>query len=378
MRHTSVSMRLIGGLVTSALAVLLGLSLRAQAPPLDGKTAGQAYKNIQVLQGTPATELMLSMHLMKSALGVECEYCHEARNFAGDTKKPKETARRMMRMVLEINKSTFEDRQAVTCYTCHRGQALPVGVPLLPVAEPKREVIPELPSTDRILANYIQALGGEDAIRKITTRVTTATQYIPTGPGGTIPVPAQTEHYQKAPNLVLNVYRSPTFTVSDGFDGSTKWTQDQAGRVSDAIAIDQARARRNADFYQSINLKREYTRLTVSGIERVNDRDAYLVIGYPPADSPERLYFDARTGLLVRKETVLPTPVGDTPFQVNYEDYRDAGHGVKLPFLIHMFPATPRTELEPSATVRIQKVEENVPIDAGKFAKPRSTATPPR
>lgn len=378
MRDASVAMRRIGRIVVSALAIMLAPAARAQTPSLEGKTAEQAYKNIQVLQGTPATELMLSMHLMKSALGVECVYCHEVRDFAGDAKEPKQTARKMMQMVLEVNRNTFGGRQSVTCYTCHRGRSLPIGVPVLPVDEPKQEVSPELPSTDRILTNYVQALGGEEAMRRVTTRVITATQYIPTGPGGTIPIPAQTETYQKAPNLVLNVYRTPTFTISDGFDGTTKWTQDAAGRVSDAIAIDQARARRSADFYESVNLRREYTKLTVSGMERVNDRDAYVVIGYPPADRPERLYFDARTGLLVRKLTALPTPVGDTPFQVDYEDYRDAGHGVKLPFVIHMLPATPRTELAPSATVRIQKVEENVPIDASKFAKPRSTAAPQR
>ena len=68
--------------------------------------------------------------------------------------------------------------------------------------------------------------------------------------------------------------------------------------------------------------------------------------------------------MLVRKLTVLPTSVGESPFQVEYEDYRDAGNGVKLAFVIHMFPATPRTELGVASTVRIQKVEENVPIEA--------------
>ena len=191
-------------------------------------------------------------------------------------------------------------------------------------------------------------------------------------------MPAQTEQYQKTPNLVLNVYRTPTYTISDGFDGTTKWAQDVAGRVSDAIKIDQARSRRSADFYASINLRQAYTKLTVSGIEHVNDRDAYLVIAYPLDDSPERLYFDTRTGLLVRKVTVLPTPVGDTPFEVDYEDYKDAGNGVKVPFVTHMFPATPRTELAPSSTVRIQNVKENVPIEDSKFAKPQPTATPQR
>ena len=79
--------------------------------------------------------------------------------------------------------------------------------------------------------------------------------------------------------------------------------------------------------------------MTVTGIESVNNRDAYLVVGVPQGDSPESLYFDTQTGLLLRKQTVLPTPIGDSPFQMDFDDYRDTGSGVKFPFLIHMSPS---------------------------------------
>ena len=103
-----------------------------------------------------------------------------------------------------------------------------------------------------------------------------------------MPVPAQSEQYQKAPNLVLNVYRTPTYSISDGFDGTLKWAQDATGRVSEALKIDQVRARRSANFYESADLKQQYSRMTVSGVERVNDRETDLVVAYPAADRPER------------------------------------------------------------------------------------------
>jgi hypothetical protein len=114
--------------------------------------------------------------------------------------------------------------------------------------------------------------------------------------------------------------------------------------------------------------------MTVRGIENVNGRDAYLVVGVPQGDTPESLYFDTQSGLLLRKQTVLPTPVGDSPFQTDFEDYRDTGSGVKFPFVIRMNPANARTELAPNATLRVTKVEDNVAIDNAKFAKP---APPP-
>jgi outer membrane lipoprotein-sorting protein len=111
--------------------------------------------------------------------------------------------------------------------------------------------------------------------------------------------------------------------------------------------------------------------MTVEGIDRVSDRDAYVVVATPKGEVPERLYFDTQTGLLLRKATALQTQVGFSPFQVNYSDYRDAGNGVKVPYGITMYPAGSRTVLYTTATIRVTKVEENVTIDDAKFARPR-------
>jgi hypothetical protein len=137
------------------------------------------------------------------------------------------------------------------------------------------------------------------------------------------------------------------------------------------MSIDQPRVRRDADFYFPLDLGQQYATMDVQGIERVNDRDAYLVVGTPQGEVPERLYFDTQTGLLLRKETALPTPIGRSPFQVNYGDYRDSGNGVKFPYVITMYPASSRTVLYTTATIRVTKVEENVKIDDSKFARPR-------
>ena len=46
---------------------------------------------------------------------------------------------------------------------------------------------------------------------------------------------------------------------------------------------------------------------------------------------------------------------------------------MKFPFLIQMNRANPRTELAPSATLRITKVDDTTDIDASKFAKPAAS-----
>jgi len=363
----------VAGLVLAAV-----LLAHTQGAPVstEGKTAEQVYKNIQVLKGTPADQLVQSMHLLRGALGVDCEFCHDERDRAADT-DAKATARKMMQMMIDLNKSSFNGRQVVTCYTCHQGRPQPRGVLALPVAESEEAPKVALPSVDQILAKYVEALGGEQAIRKVTSRVVTGTQYIPTGPGGVVPVPATIEIDQKAPNLTVNIYHTATYTISNGFDGTKAWSQDMRGRVIEPPSVDQGRVKRDADFYVPLNLKQQYTRTVVRGVERVNDRDAYVVIATPQGDLPERLYFDTQTGLLVRKETALPTPLGNNPTQVNYEDYRDTGSGVKFPYLITIYPANEDSVPATNATIHVTKVQDNAPLDNTKFAKPeaKSAAT---
>ncbi len=358
----------------------------AQAPVGRVGTAEQQFKNIQVLKEIPANKLVLSMHLIAGDLGVSCNFCHVEVNgsiegqFEKDDKETKKIARKMMMMVMDINRNSFGGQQAVTCYTCHRGSPKPISVPLLPVeliadAHPQDAA---LPTVDEILSKYVRALGGELSIRKVTSRVITATRDIPTGPGGIVPALAQIDQYERPPNLFVNISRTEEFAILDGFDGTTAWSQNVAGIVTDIPDPDQTRARRRADFYESLNLAKEYTRLEVRGIEKVNYRDAFLILAFPKDDSPEGLYFDVETGLLLRRTIVLSTPAGDIPFQTDYDDYKDTGSGVKIPFVVRMLPASERSELQTSSTLQIKKVQDNVPIDRGKFVKPQSKASTTR
>ena len=254
MSSPGISLRVV--CAAFGLAFSMASIAYAQQPPqtLDGKTAGQVFKNIKVLTDAPADQLAQSMHVIKASVGLDCEDCHVEGDFPADAKQPKIIARQMMQMVLDLNKNSFKGQPEITCYTCHRGSLEPVGVPILPIAESPNEAKLALPPVDQILAKYVEALGGEAAIRKVSSRVVTGTQYIPTGPGGVVPMPAAIERDLKAPNLSVNIYHTPTYTISDGFDGSIQWSQNAQGRVTDSGRIDQQRARRAGDFSQQCTL----------------------------------------------------------------------------------------------------------------------------
>lgn len=81
-----------------------------------------------MLKDVPAEQLPVSMQFMAASLGVGCDFCHVTGpqgGFDRDDKKPKETARKMLRMVETINTQQFEGRQQVNCTTCHHGSNRP-------------------------------------------------------------------------------------------------------------------------------------------------------------------------------------------------------------------------------------------------------------
>ena len=241
---------------------ILTLSGTAGAQP--AQTADQVYKNIKVLKGAPADSFNQGMHLMSGALGVNCEFCHLPKGRESDEVKNKEVARDMITMTVELNRKAFKGEPVITCYTCHRGHAIPEGVPVLPVPDYEKEKMPEngLPSVNQILSRYIQAIGGEQNLRKITSRVIRAKQDIPTGPGGVIPSVADIEILQKAPDLMIKAAKvKQTTFLMNGFDADGAWNQDDRGRVRPPIALEQIRERESSDLYEPLNISKEYFNL---------------------------------------------------------------------------------------------------------------------
>jgi hypothetical protein len=356
-----------------ALAIAC-IAAAQQQPPTAGKTAEQVFKNIQVLKGIPADQITPTMRVIARDLGVTCNYCHDEEDRAKDGLEPKDTARKMIVMMRDINNASFAGRTEVTCMTCHNGHSDPVNLPSLPqfsiaVIGPGDDTKPPaLPTVDQILAKYVQALGGEQALRKVSSMVIAGTRQNHTPPGTPVPPAFLIERYSKAPNLNVVIGHPANAVIGDGFDGATAWTQDATGRVTQLAGNASNRARREADFYPALNMKQQYQRLAVRDIEKIGDRDAYVVVAVPQGESPERFYFDVQSGLLLRHQTVSPSAVGNVPIATDYENYRNAGNGVKVPFMVHIVGPT-RPDC---ATITVNKVQLNAAVDSSKFAKPDS------
>jgi photosynthetic reaction center cytochrome c subunit len=360
---------------TIAIIFFAACSAWAQRPagpsPEDSANpAEQVFKNIQVLKGTPANQVIPSMQFIANSLGVECEFCHVRGANEKDDKKPKQRARQMIQMQMAINRDNFKGEREVTCFTCHRGSHDPVGVPIISDEEPKRPAVegivaaPTADAAEKIIDHYIEAVGGAEALQKITSRVEK----------GTISFGAQqmpVEVLAKAPNKRISTVHTPNGDNITAFDGHAGWIgnpgprppREMSAPENEAIGFD-------ATFYLPTELKKMFAQFRVRpSAEKISGHDVYQLIGINPGKPPMRLFFDKESGLLLRSVRYADTPLGRNPTQVDYADYR-AQDGVKVPF--QWTVARPLGRF----TIQVTELQQNVPVDDSKFAKPAAPPAP--
>ena len=346
---------------------------KAPATQAGPKLAEEEFKNIQALKGIPADQVIPSMQFIAASLGVECEFCHVAHANEKDDKKPKVTARKMINMMMAINRDNFEGHREVTCYSCHRGAKDPVATPIITDEEAKPSAVEEkkadeakaaLPSADQLLDKYLAAVGGADALQKITSRVQKGTL---TAFGGQhFPV----DVYAKAPDKRVSVMHLQSGDSVTAFDGKQGWLS-VPGRVHTMSAAENAAAYIDADLYLPAHLKTLYQKFRVDVGEKIDGHETYLVVGRSEGQPPLRLYLDKESGLLLRLVRYAETPLGRNPTQIDYADYRDA-NGVKVPFRWTL--ARPGNRF----TIQVEQLQQNVSVDDAKFAPPPPASPAPK
>ncbi len=342
-----------------------------------GETAGKKFKNVQVLKEIPADQLIPSMQFISASLGVECDFCHVENagkmEFDKDDKKEKKVARKMMQMMFSINQNNFEGEREVTCNTCHRGSPHPQAIPAILAEGPKPEVMPqpqqnmkpaEMPSAGPVLAKYIQALGGQAALAKVSSRVETGKALMPDGPATPISI------YTQAPDKRVSVMHTPKGDSVTAYNGQGGWLSFPGRPLREMSSSDQLAARLDAEAFYPNLLQQQFSELKLKGsAEKVGDHETDVVLGIVKGEPPVKFYFDKSSGLLLRMVHYTDTPLGLNPTQVDFTDYR-AVDGVKTPYRW--------TIARPSGafTIQIDDVKQNVPIDAARFEEPKPAAMP--
>jgi hypothetical protein len=376
---------LITGAWTLGIYTLCGLPAFGQAGAYQKPLmAEDVFKNVQVLKGIPVNQFMETMGFFSAALGYNCTNCHgddvlgNWERYANDI-PVKRTARRMIQVVNTINKDLFGGRDAVTCYTCHRGSPTPKVIPSLleqysaPPADDPNEVeitrrVASAPSADAILNRYIQALGGAERLAALTSFVAKGTYEGFDSYHGKVAL----EVYATAMGqrtLVAHTQNGDSVTT---YDGRNAWIVGPDKPVSvlqlvpggdlDGIKLD-------SDLAFPGKLKQALTDWHTGFPTTTIDEREVEVVQAMAGDSRVKLFFDKETGLLSRVVRYSKTIVGSVPVQMDYSDYREVA-AVKIPFQWRV------TWTDGQSTYILNDVQPNVAIDHEKFAKPAAPAAP--
>jgi photosynthetic reaction center cytochrome c subunit len=364
-----------------ALWLLSSAPAAGQAAPARQLMSEQAFKNVTVLKGIPVDEFMNTMGFIAASTNYNCADCHVEPTKEGDwsayaQETPrKATARKMILMVQEINKTNFAGARVVTCYTCHRNlQGAPKMTPRLaeqygepPELDPNeveiRRQAPDAPSADQVFDKYLQAIGGEQQAASVTSVVFKGTYQ------GYAEPKAAVDIYVKAPNQRTMIVHTDSGDRTTACDGNNAWmaapAADKPFPVIRYTGGDLDGVRLDAALSLPAGIKRAITKPVV-GSASIDDKDVMLVQGTASGGrSSIKLYFNEQSGLLVRQVRFADTMIGRVPVQVDYSDYRDAaGTGVKLPF--HVIT----TWTDGRSDVVLTSAEANVAIDAAKFNQP--------
>jgi photosynthetic reaction center cytochrome c subunit len=355
------------------LSVALGIA-QAQTGPKP-VMAEQAFQNVRLLKGIPVDQFMATMGFFSASLGETCTDCHSAEsggNWAkyADDNPRKNTARAMIGMMNAINKTYFGGRREITCYSCHRGVERPdvtpnladlYGPPALKEPDELRQPLGKASSADQILDKYIHALGGVDRLAKLTSFAAKGTYQ------GYQDEKYPVDVFAQAPNRVSTVIHTSAGDSITTYNGTSGWIAGPATERPVALLEltggDLAGAKLDAALWFPTQIKQALTQWRPASSATIDGHEMQMIQGSGDGRYPVNLYFDSKSGLLARVVRYDESPVGLNPTQIDYADYREVA-GVRLPYRVMV------TWLDGRSTTQFSEIQENVPVDAARFARP--------
>ncbi|MBS1811951.1 MAG: c-type cytochrome [Acidobacteria bacterium] len=350
----------------------------SQTTPQNEKTIEQTHKDIRSLTGLPDSQLTHIMNYFNASLGVQCTFCHVRENNAMAFDKDHEhktIAREMIKLVQDINKNNFNGRNEISCFTCHQGRPMPAAMPSFPLpapmgagprpggapgagpASPPPAPTPA-PTAEQVWDKYVAAVGGKDAISKLKNSIVKGSFVMNNGQTMELEITSDAGN-------IHSLLKGQNSEMRGAYTGATGWSKDQRGQ-REMNRNEIANAKALLENLAVIKLAEPYPKLSLSPRRtKIGDREAFVMRGTRD-DKSLTLYFDAETGLLLRKVEVAQSFVGRIPEQVDYEDYRDVD-GVKLPMTIKTYSVIGPN----NGTRKLTEVKFNQSIDRTIFSAPK-------
>jgi len=205
-----------------------------------------------------------------------------------------------------------------------------------------------------IIADYIDAIGGEKKLNKLTSVQFNYTASIPGAPAK-----LKMEILKQQPNSFSMTMKMMGMTVqrqfSNGKDGFNDGMQGASEMTEDEFVSAQSEFKIASELYYF----KDYT-AEVIGIDILESEDVYVVLRTDKEDAKATEYYSVATKFLVKSESSVETPEGEMNQTTLYKDYQSV-KGYSFPH------QTIQNVAGQSIDMKLKKVVINKKIEASKF-----------
>ena len=216
-----------------------------------------------------------------------------------------------------------------------------------------------LPPAEKILDAYVEATGGTDAYDRVSNRVTRGSMSL-VAQGVSMDL---TIYASRPGKLFMLIESDATGKIEKGTDGEVVW--ESSALMGPQIKEGQEKTDflREAVLDKYVRWRETYPDAECVGVEAVDGEPAYKVILTPKDGSPQSLYFDQGSKLLVKVALTVENPMGVIPVETFLGDYRKVDD-LLLPYAVRV------VVMGQERLMTTESIEQNVDLPEDRFGLP--------
>lgn len=208
-----------------------------------------------------------------------------------------------------------------------------------------------------IIKNYIKAIGGEEAIKKITSLQQNGEMEMQ---GQKLTVTMK----NMAPNLSsMEISMGGQTAMKQVYNGKTGYAM-QMGQKAELTGDDLAEKKDDKGYGSQVYYATDGTKIEAAGTAKVGTADAFKLNITSPSGKKKTEYYDTKSGLLLKDESTTTKGGAEISQSVEYSNYKKVGD-ILFPFTLTQSVATPQGAQEFSVVIKDIKI--NPPLKAEDF-----------
>ncbi len=222
-------------------------------------------------------------------------------------------------------------------------------------------------TADEIINKYIQKIGGIEKLQAVKTMKTTGKF---DGGGG---FEAVIVSESKRPNMVRQDFLLQGFAAINAYDGKVGWKINPFQGKKDAEALSEEEMKQiieDSDFDGPLmNYAAKGNKVEFVGKEEFEGDDVYKLKVTLANGTVKHFYMDTEYHVPLKVETRQTVRGTEVEGETIFGDYKEVG-GIYYAFSMESGPKGSSNK----ATISVEKIEVNVPIDDSRFSMPKMPA----